>query len=626
MAHRNIRAQLRMIRMAGGAPKDIIALGHAAQVIKKTGKLDKAVEVFVNFLLSGPRTVQTVLVSGAGINLFEPVVRMVAGAATANRALWQEGADIMWGNFKYLGDNLRGITASLRSGRSLINPRPQHIAIGGVTGNIVRTPGRVIGAADEFSRVTAYRAFVRAKSLRLGRSQGLTGRALEARVEEDLRHAFNADGIATLPEALKYAEVPTMSSPLGEDTFGSGIQKFVNDHATAKFIAPFVTAPVNIFRYVHKSLPGLNLLNKEIREAVKRGGEEAAIIHARSGLAATVYGFGLYQAMAGNLTGRGPGDPELRRLWLKNHQPYSIKIGGKWISYLRLDPLATPLGLVSDMNTVVHELGDKAVEASDLAYGVVTALFYNLSSRSYIQGITEFFSAWAGDDEHAAARWLRDFSGNLAVPQLVNSINPDNVYRDVQGVADAIISRIPGWSTTLDPRFDLFGEPILKTPGLLNRNQILTAKSAGRSVEDDLLEMGKGLSPLNPKLEGRWIDLRDKQAFDNGTHKSPYIRMMELLRSPAVGGPSLRDAMTELVRSDKWKEASDGTTLLPGGKQWILAAALKEKYEQRALKRVMDEYPRLREQYRGVRRMKGAAITSGEQGVAEIEALFGVSK
>jgi hypothetical protein len=273
---------------------------------------------------------------------------------------------------------------------------------------------------------------------------------------------------------------------------------------------------------------------------------------------------------------------------------------------------------------VIHEQGTESADAEDIAKATVAALFYNLQSKSYMSGITQFAEAWASNDPHKSERWLRNFAGDF-VPQAVASLNPDNVYRDVQSMADQIISRIPGWSTTLDPRFDLFGEPILKVPGLLNRNQILTVKDAGRSVEDDLLALGNGLSPLSPKIEGGLINLQDRHAFDNGTGKSPYIRMMQLLRHPADGGPSLRQAMNELVRSSTWQQASDGTSLFPGGERWIRAAALKNKYESRALRQVMNEYPTLMNQMRAVRRMRGAAITSGESGVQQIESLFGVS-
>src|ERR1041385_1755560 len=325
-------------------------------------------------------------------------------------------------------------------------------------------------------QLVVYRAYVRAKSLRLGREQGLSDAALELRVAEDLRNAFDPNtGIATLPEALKYAEVPTMSAPLGDGTFGAGLQTFVSDHLGARFIAPFVKASVNIFRYVHKSIPILNLMNKEVRTALARGGEEAAVIHARSALASSIYGFALYQAMAGNLTGRGPGDPGLRALWLKNHQPYSIRFGDKWVTYGRLDPLATPLGLIADLNTTIHESDGNGSDATDLGFATLTALFYNLSSKSYLSGVTQFFDSWASNNPHAAARYLENLAGD-AVPNLVTSTNPDPVFRDVQSLADAVIARIPGWSKTLDPRFDMFGEPILRVPGVANRNQIFTVK------------------------------------------------------------------------------------------------------------------------------------------------------
>jgi hypothetical protein len=492
-----------------------------------------------------------------------------------------------------------------------------------------RTPAcRVSAPHDEFSKLTAYRAYVRAKSMRLGREQGLVGAALEARTAEDLRSSIDPEtGIATLPEALKYAQVNSMSSPLGRDTFGGGLQTFLQNHVEARFIIPFAKISTNIFRYVWQSSPVLNLLSSQTRAALARGGEEAAIINTRSALAGTMYGFGLYQAMAGNLTGRGPSDPGLRKLWLKNHQPYSFRLGGgsPWISYSRVEPLSMPLGLVADLHTIINELGDKATEASDVAYGTVAALFYNLSSKSYLQGLSEFTSAWASNDPHQVQKWLRNFAGSALVPQAVNSLNPDNVYRDVQSMADAIIERIPGWSKTLDPRFDMFGEPVLKVPGLANRNQIFTARDARfHLVEDDLLSLGRSLSPMSPKLEGGLINLQDRDAFDNGTHVSPYIRMMQLIRDPGNGQPPLRQAMTNLVRSPEWAMSSDGTSLFPGGSRWLRAAGLKTEYEQRALAQVRQEYPKLDLQIRGVARAKGAAIQSGESGVKQVENLFGI--
>jgi len=93
-----------------------------------------------------------------------------------------------------------------------------------------------------------------------------------------------------------------------------------------------------------------------------------------------LYGYGMYRTMSGDLTGRGPSDPQLRKEWLATHQPYSIKIGGNWYSYAKVEPLSIPLGLMADLHVVLHELDDKNTDVSDLMYAVPTAIFYNLSS------------------------------------------------------------------------------------------------------------------------------------------------------------------------------------------------------------------------------------------------------
>jgi hypothetical protein len=617
-----VRAQARMLRMAGDDPGGLEAAVTAGAKVGEMTPLRKLFTFFANGLLSGPKTAQTVLVSGSALNAFEGFVRATAGAVTGNRALYQEGADVMWGNMQYLADNIKGSLAAFRAGGSLLDPQPQGLAFGGVTGKIITVPTRVVSSAHEFVRLTAYRAMVRAKSLRLGRADGLDGAALAARVDQDLRAAIGPNGEATQAGALTYANDVGMVSPLG-DGFGAGFQTFVNNNIEAKFIAPFVKISTNLFKYAWKASPALNLLSRDVREVLAKGGEEAAIIHTRSAFAAALYGYGMYKTMSGDITGRGPSDPALRKEWAATHQPYSIKIGDNWYSYAKIEPLSIPLGLMADLNVVTHELGDKNTDVSDLMYAIPTAIFYNLSSKSYTSGIAEFFNAWADNDPHAAMRWMQNMAASIVVPQGVNSLNPDPVMRDVQSMADAIMARVPGFSEKVPPRYNMFGEPMLKTPGLLNRNQIFTAKSAKPGVEDDLLAIGKGLSPLSPKLGGGFINLQDREAYDNGSHVAPYDRLMYLVRHPGNGQPPLRYAMEQLVNSYEWKQASDGTSLMPGGRRWLLAAGLKNRYEQQALRQVRLEYPTLDRAIQMTARMRGAAIMGGEQGVQQVQDLFG---
>jgi hypothetical protein len=624
MNQREIRAALRMVKMSGGKPRNTFAVVYGAQTIKETGFVNKAMEVFVNALLSGAQTAQTVFASGLGLSTFEPAVRTMAGAVTANRALMREGADIMYGNFKYLWDNIQVAAAAARAGRSIINPAPTHVAIGGLTGEAVRIPSKILTGLDELTRVTNYRSYVRAKALRYGRELGMNGPALEQYAEDTLRASFDpSTGIATIPDALKYAEVPTLSGKL-EPGLGKAMQDLQRSAWQAKLVIPFVKASAKVFDYVWQSTPGLNLFNKEARAIMREGGEQAAILHTRSALAGALYGYGIHLALANRLTGRGPSDPLLRKL--DKRPPYSIKVGDTWVSYRRTDPMGMPLGLIADAATVIQELGDKHTDANDMAYGVVASMVSNMANKTYLSGLMQFADAWGKGDVPAVKRWLYRQVSSVAVPQGVAQFNPDDTYREVRDMGDAILSRLPGFSEKLDPRFNIFGEPEMKSVGLANRSfNMFTTNPVKQGVEDDLLQMHQGLSPMPQKLLGGRIDLTSKTEFDNGTGKSPWIRLMELVRHPEDGRKPLREEMEDLVKSDKWKEGSSGTGMFPGGTRWMRAAAKKDEWEQRALKQVLDEYPKLREQWKLVQRERGAALKAGDSGVAEVEQLFGTA-
>lgn len=636
MSHAEVRAAARMVKMAGGAPNNVYAIVRGATVVARNtgvkGIIDKAFEVFANSLLSGPVTAQVIVGTGAILNTAEGFIRAVAGAATLNPALAREGVDVLFGNLAVLGDGIKATAASFRADRSIIAPIPQHMAIGGLTGTVIRVPGRILGSLHEGVRVVGYRALVRAKSLRLGRTEGLTGDALAARVAEDLNNAFDKQtGIAVLPEALQYAQQNTLTNPLGRGTIGGDIQSVLQDHPLLRFIAPFQKISTNIIRYTWKSSPGLNLINDEWRQIAlgRRGAEEAAILHTRSVLATSLMGYGLYQAALGNLTGRGPSNPTIRKEWLRDNQPYSFRFGpnGEWHSYERFEPLSSFLGLTADTHQVWNELGANHPDASDMLYGVFAGLLHNLSTKSYLTGVTEFADSWSSNDPsenaNATGRWINSFAGSL-VPQAAYKLNPDSVVRDVRSMADAIMSRTPGLSETVDPRYDWSGEPILKTPGFWNRQFVSPTQPHTRSVETDLLTLNKGLSPANPTLVNGLIDLRDKNAYDNGTHVSPWNRLNQLIAHPKNGVKSARAAMEELVRSQAWRNSSDGTELFPGGSRWLRAAGKLEEYQQKALRQVMLEYPKLSAQYRGLLRVQGASIQSGEQGAAAVQQRFNV--
>lgn len=632
MTAREIRAVARMVKASDGRPRNFYAVAKGAQKVKQGGIGRIAAEVFVNFLLSGPKTLATVALSGATVSTFEPLVRATAGAATGNRQLMREGADLMWGNMMYMKDGILASAAAWRAGHSIMNPLRLRFAIGGskhkavnMLGEAVRLPGRNMMAADEFIRTVNYRSHVRAQSLKIAREQAdrlvatgqlrrdEVGRWLAERVEDDLRAAYDSKtGVALYEPSMRYAELPTFSGVLDSRTFGSQMQRLQINRVEARFIIPFVKATAKLFDYAWKMTPGLNMLNREAREIMKRGGAEAATLHTRSVYAGMLYGFGVYQVMADNLTGRGPSDPELRKLWLRNHRPYSIRVGDNWVSYRRADPLAAPLGIIADLAQSVKEMDDgneKDLWESSVAF--VSALTHNLANKTYMSGLTQFAEAWGTGSAVMTEKWLERFLSSFMVPQAVNQLNWDDHYREVQGLLDAVMARVPGLSHTLPPRFDMFGDPVMKDPYALGNRSInpLTVSPAKEDpVADALLELEKAFGPL-PKKDGPGglIDLFDDR-YRTREGKTAYERWNEIWRESGF-----REEIEDLVNDPSWKEMSAGVDLFPGGERWLRVAVIRSKHIARTRDQLRDEIMQLDSDWRNLQRASGQAIRDPDE-------------
>lgn len=615
MDQREIQEVLRMAKMAGGEPRNVFAIGKAARMVAEQGMGRKVLEFFVNSLLSSPVTPATAIVMNAAESTYRAVSKMVGGTFTGNGAMLREGWDILYANERYLADNFKTAVAAARAGRSVINPAETHVAIQGQLGEAIRTPSKMLMFADEFTRVSNYRSYIRAKSLRYWREKGLKNAALFGQVEKDLAAAFDSKtGIATIPAALKYAEGPTFSAPL-EGSIGKNLSTFLNNTVEAKFVAPFVKTSVNIFNMTLDRTPGINLFLKRNREVLlgRKGKEAAADLWAQTAMAGSVFAYAYFKAKAGEVTGRAPKDPALRKLWLQDHREYSIKVDGKWVSFRRGDPLFTPLGLVADAMMIMEEAdaaGNDA-DAGDIAMTSVAALAASFSNKTYMQGMTQFFEAWSSGEGPKMRKWLYGMGTAFTAPSAVGASNADPYYREVNSFIEATMSRYPGLSEKLPARYNIFGEPDARYVSL---TPFPDKGPANETVASDLLSIRKGFAAPPRKVEG--VDLGDREKFAVAG-VTPWDRLHELIREPK-GRPPLRDALETLVNSPKWQSASEGSIQFPGGERWQLAADIIDSYQQNALRQVEKEFPALREELKIQRKLRGASFRDGQAGAEAV--------
>lgn len=98
---------------------------------------------------------------------------------------------------------------------------------------------------------------------------------------------------------------------------------------------------------------------------------------------------------------------------------------------------------------------------------VGTAILHNLANKTWLSGLSTALEAVKDPDrnlENFESRTL----GAIAVPAIVAQTNRivDPITREARDPISRIRSRIPGKSTTLPTRRDVFGRPVLNAGGV----------------------------------------------------------------------------------------------------------------------------------------------------------------
>jgi hypothetical protein len=584
-----------------------------------TGRLG---ETFYNFVLSHPAVHQAVFISNTVTNAYEDAVRLLAGTFTGNKALTQEAVDIMVGREVYLKQSLIGMKDAYLAGHSIIDPHPVVRFNNGVGGEIIRTLGsRPMAAMDEFWRVNSNLAYVRAKTLRLARqdalAQGLTGDAIDTYVNSRVKAAVDASidpktGASRLPEARDFASQPTFSSPLRPGEFGSNLEKMVRKHPFLLPVMPFMRTSVNVYRYSFLKNSPLGLLSKEVQESLARGGEEAAITGTRMAVGSAVWGLAGMLGLSGQITGNGPTDPQLRKMWLATNQPYSVKIGNEWVSYRRVDPFSTPLSVAADLGHMLRDHGsDPAIAdgGAKVFYGLLASAISGFTSKTYLSGLIDFMNA-IGSRDASAVKTFVDKMETLPIPSVMQAFNTDPYLRETQGLFDAFRQKIPGWGRGLPAKYNWAGEPVAVEPSRQERTllAIPVNKAKPPMAEDELLRLQRALLPP-PTVEsfGKYsVNLHDRSYQNSkGGDMTPYERWMELVREHG-----LRDHINKIMASSAYDNAGDGTDAFPGGRRYSAVRDAYERTYQQTRRQMLSEYPTLKQDLMGLGKAKRAATRS----------------
>jgi hypothetical protein len=148
-------------------------------------------------------------------------------------------------------------------------------------------------------------------------------------VNDRISSAFDANGRALDPKALREAQIATFQQELLPNSFGRDFQNFASKHPGLRLMIPFIKTPTNVMRYGWKMTPLLNMAQTEFREALSgmHGAEAKASAVGQMTMGMLFMGTAAYAVSQGSFTGGGPSDPKAKAaLMATGWQPYSLVI------------------------------------------------------------------------------------------------------------------------------------------------------------------------------------------------------------------------------------------------------------------------------------------------------------
>lgn len=449
-------------RLAAIDPNDIAAINKFIRDVTKAKTSDQIFEFYMNNILSNPLT-HKANVEGNLLFAAMKVPEKVANAAidygiskfTGKRTAYlgeapREAYSLLSG----IKNGVRKGLLALRSGPSETKLETSNIpAIKGKIGEIIRTPSKMLVAEDEFAKGVIYETELSAQAYRVAKSEGLKGKAFAARIAE-----------------LKTNPTPAMESAIHEEslyrTFQNDPGKAINslirlrEHVPLmRYIVPFIKTPANVTaRAIERSPLGAIKLVSQI--AGKAGQEEIAKTAGQTAIGSLIAGAVALEAASGNVTGAPPRDPAQRdKFYREGKIPFSVRVGGKWYSYARREPLSLIIGGVAQAIQNAKEAGGEPDK--NVVGAIVSSIPQYLLNQTFLSGLRDFFDATT-DPERYGENFLKRQAGAMlpasAFMRFMAQIY-DPIVRQKNTVGESVKATIPGLSKKLLPQRNAFGEP-----------------------------------------------------------------------------------------------------------------------------------------------------------------------
>ncbi len=456
---------------------------------------------------------------------------MAAGLLEVPSAMWQQlkgsrtghaslvvKADVKAGSHPFVPPGVPGASTitspELEIGHGLYGKTVSMLS--SLSDHVVGMPARLTGVPDAIFGTI----MMRGKSYQIASQNaeraGLQGKELSAFVKNTANNLTGAENA----EVVQFAQANTFSKALDPESWVGGVENLIDKTPLGKVLSPFWRTNANIIEYTvqHSPFSLMNLplvgdVNKRVfgssvRDALARGGAEAEMARAKIINGSLFLGGAAWLASEGLTTGPEPANWKVKQALDESGQgpiPNAFKIGDTYVSYNRIDPMASFLRLGNVIAGTRNHIAKGEYE--QLVAYTSAAVADMMTPEMMVEGWSRYLEAYneaikyEGDSRkmqdvfvNTMSRFI-PYSGFLRqVKNLYDPYKPDmktdplgeGIANGIAEVTNSVVNRYKGivpWHTEEMPiQRNMFGDPLHVPPGVLAEDY--TADGQSIPIED----------------------------------------------------------------------------------------------------------------------------------------------
>jgi len=398
-------------------------------------------------------------------------------------------------------------------------------------GEIVRSPGRIIGAVDAFFKEIHQGADIYAQATRMGLKEGKRGADLVKHIAKVVKNPTE--------EMLDLAKLSGRERVFQQDLPGlfKRIDSIRKEYPALRLFMPFFTTPINLLKQAVQRSPAALALPTTWKTVNLAGNVTRMEYVSRMFVGSAILG-GMYQsALEGRITSLGSKSKSKRdTMRLTGWQPQSVQLtNGDWVSYRGFEPLSSWFRAAADWAESENEL------TADRLQKVFASFGKQFAENPFFMGVQDIVDI-LNDPEAEAPKLMSSLAVGSIVPNILQQWATriyDPVVREPKTTIERLKSRTPVLTKEVKPMRTIFGEQIIRDLPEYSMLGFNVSVKKGGFLESELARLEIGIGKPSRDING--IELNDEE----------YERMFMLK------GTMLKQVLTKVVNSEGYRNMEE---------------------------------------------------------------------